>query len=58
MHVGEIHYPHNYSGWGIISFDHRITDWVVGLIPAPAQKASVGMYSGCDYPYKSYLCTF
>ena len=23
------------------------------------QKASVGMYCGCDYPYKSYsLCTF
>ena len=22
------------------------------------QKASVGMYSECDYPYKSYLCTF
>ena len=22
------------------------------------QKASVGMYSGCDYPYKSCLCTF
>ena len=22
------------------------------------QKASVGMYSECDYPYKSCLCTF
>ena len=21
-------------------------------------KVSVGMYSGCDYPYKSCLCTF
>jgi hypothetical protein len=33
-------------------------DW---FIPAPhiaTQKASIGMYSGCDYPYKSYSCTF
>ena len=28
------------------------------FIPAPTQNASIGMYSGCDYPYKSCLCTF
>ena len=26
-------------------FDHRISDWIVSLIPAPTQKVSVGMYS-------------
>ena len=54
MHAGEIHYPHIGDG-RIISFDH---DWIVSLIPAPTQKASVGVYSGCDYPYKSCLCIF
>ena len=45
------------------SVDYRIirTSW---FIPAPhigtvpSQKASVGMYSGCNYPHKSCLCTF
>ena len=35
-------------------------DWsVYSCAPYIAtQKASVGMYSGCDYPHKSCLCTF
>ena len=39
-----------------------IVAWLHGqFIPAhhiATKKASVGMYSGCDYPYKSCLCTF
>ena len=59
MHVGEIHYPQKEgTAVGDNRFDHHIIDWIVRLIPAPTQKASVGMYSGCDYPYKSCLCTF
>ena len=41
---------------GIISFDHYITDRVVRS--APTQKASLGMYSGCDYPYKLILFVY
>jgi hypothetical protein len=26
--------------------------------PKSTQTRFVGMYSGCDYPHKSYLCTF
>ena len=43
-HVGEIHYAH--MGWGIISFDRRITAWLVNS--CTYLKSSVGLYSGCD----------
>ena len=31
---------------------------IVGCFCTSQKAASVGMYSGCDYPYKSCLCTF
>ncbi len=46
MHVGEIPISYWYYYYGI--------NW---FIPA-TQKASVGMYGGCNYPHKSCLCTF
>ena len=58
MHVEEIHYNSYYAHrwWGIISFDRRITAWLANSCTY-ILKASVGMYSGCDFPYKSCLCT-
>ena len=41
----------------IISFDYHVILLSGEFIPAPTQKASIGMYmySGCDNPHKSYL---
>ena len=46
---------------GIVSWLSYLIYWHGWFIPAPyiaTQKASIGMYSGCDYPHKSCLCTF
>ena len=43
-------------GGGKIGLDHCITAWLVNF--CANSKASVGMCSGCDYPYKSCSCTF
>ena len=51
----------------IVNFSHMHTKSKISIRIAPMghhrqvhdkRKASVGMYSGCDYPYKSCLCTF
>ena len=53
MHVGEIHViPYCYD----YMIDYRIT--ARQFIPAPTHKASIGMYSGCDYLYKSSNLVF
>ena len=40
----------------ITHLDLHVGD-ITGCFCTP-QKASVGMYSGCDYSYNSCLCTF
>ena len=42
----------------LIIFDCHVILLCGEFIPALTQKASIGMYSVCDYPHKSYLCIF
>jgi hypothetical protein len=49
---------HAACGIWLVRGDSRITGWFIPVPHIATQKASVGMYSGCDYPHKSCLYTF
>ena len=56
VHVGEIMSP--LSLMAQFWFNHPLVLLLVTFLPMHIKKASVGMYSGCVYPYKSCSYTF
>ena len=50
FHVGEIHVVPNHSQFYLVALLILII-----FAPHPTQKASVGMYSGCDYLFPTNL---
>jgi hypothetical protein len=43
---------------GGYSVDCRITSWFIFWAPFTTKKASIGIYSGCDYIPTNLVCVF